>query len=168
MVKFEFASGPKKPWLLATQRTISQQYLPDGILLLELDGAMMKDLEGLYRQITTVLKFPDYFGENFNALDDCITDLEWLPANGYLLVVKNAACLLCKETDDVLEGFISILNDAGNTWATPIVEGADWDRKEVPFHTILTLSERETQTFQKRIRGADIEVVRLKDGPDLR
>uniref|UniRef100_A0A832M2W6 Barnase inhibitor n=1 Tax=Oscillatoriales cyanobacterium SpSt-402 TaxID=2282168 RepID=A0A832M2W6_9CYAN len=33
-----------------------------------------------------VMNFPDYFGANWDAFEDCLTDLEWLPANGYVLL----------------------------------------------------------------------------------
>ena len=33
-------------------------------------------LDELYRR----LRFPDYFGDNWDALEECIRDLSWLPA----------------------------------------------------------------------------------------
>ena len=141
MTAFSFASETKSPWVLTTQRAITYQDIPEGILLLELDAASMTNLEDLYREFAAVLKFPDYFGENFNALDECITDLEWLPADGYLLVIKNAEVLLNKEPNDTLESLLSILDNAGEEWATPIVQGEAWDREGVPFHTILELNK---------------------------
>ncbi|NJP08777.1 MAG: barstar family protein [Leptolyngbyaceae cyanobacterium RU_5_1] len=32
------------------------------------------------------MHFPDYFGANWNAFDECITDLTWRPAQKYILV----------------------------------------------------------------------------------
>jgi RNAse (barnase) inhibitor barstar len=32
------------------------------------------------------MNFPDYFGENWDAFNECITDLSWLSASGYILL----------------------------------------------------------------------------------
>ena len=77
--------------------------MPDGILLVEADAALMMNWEeGLFPQLATVFQFPDYFGDNCHALNECITDLDWLPAEGYLFVIKNSASLLLEESDDDL------------------------------------------------------------------
>ena len=37
--------------------------------------------------IARALSFPDWFGQNLDALHDSLTDLSWLPAGEYTLVV---------------------------------------------------------------------------------
>lgn len=161
MTTFAFISEVKSPWVVTTQRSITKQDIPEGILLLELDATLMINLEGLYREFATVFKFPDYFGENFNALDECITDLEWLPADGYLLVIKNSGSLLNEEPEDTLESLLSILDGAGSEWATPVVQGEVWDREGVPFHTILMLDENEAPDFYLRLKKLGLEIENL-------
>ncbi|ADI37989.1 barstar family protein [Waddlia chondrophila] len=156
-----FISRPEKPWLFTTQKTITQQDIPEGILLLELNAVSMSNLDDLYREFAAAFKFPDYFGYNFNALDECITDLEWLPADGYLLVIKNSDRLLSKEPNDILESFLSILDSAGEEWATPIVQGEDWDREEVPFHVLLELDKGKVPSFQSRLKNLGFEIDNL-------
>jgi len=118
----------------------------------------MTTLEGLYQEFCAVFMFPDYFGHNFNALDECIIDLEWLPADAYLLIIKNSEYLLNKESDEVLMSFLSILDRAGNEWATPITQGEEWDRKGVPFHTILELDKNKASDFQLRLQKLGFEI----------
>ncbi|MEU6153796.1 barstar family protein [Actinosynnema sp. NPDC047251] len=36
--------------------------------------------------IGQALDFPDYYGQNLDALYDCLTDLSWLPAGEHVLV----------------------------------------------------------------------------------
>ena len=114
--------------------------------------------EGLFRELAAVFQFPDYFGKNYNALDECITDLDWLPAEGYVFVIKNSARLMIEESDDDLEGLLYFLDKAGKEWATPVKEGEWWDREVLPFHTILQMSEDETPGFQSRLEHPCFEI----------
>jgi len=41
----------------------------------------------LFDAIAAAFEFPSYFGRNWDALVDCLGDLEWLDANGYVLLV---------------------------------------------------------------------------------
>ena len=45
----------------------------------------------LFSVISTTLKFPAYFGQNWDALDECLTDLDWLDEKGFLLVLHDAS-----------------------------------------------------------------------------
>ena len=61
------------------------------------------------------LRFPDWFGGNYDALQDCLSDLSWMRAEGYLLLLEEAGSW--READG--EGFgivLEILEQAGNAW----------------------------------------------------
>jgi len=64
-----------------------------GLETADLDAASVTSEDELLRELARVFRFPDYFGENWDALDECLRDLEWLPARGYLLRVHNAEAL---------------------------------------------------------------------------
>ena len=151
----------KEPWVFIAHQPIYKPDIPEGILLLELDAYLMTTLGGLYQEFTSKFQFPDYFGENLNALDECLTDLEWLPSAGYLLSIKNAEYLLKEEADDIFEGLLSILKNAGEEWATPITQGEEWDREGLPFHTILELGEVNLSGFQKKLRQVSFDISEL-------
>ncbi|QKV95710.1 barstar family protein [Streptomyces sp. NA02950] len=60
---------------------------PTPALSLDLDGVSDKD--GLLSRCAHDLRFPDWFGHNWDALADCLTDLSWWgEAGGYLLHVR--------------------------------------------------------------------------------
>jgi hypothetical protein len=53
---------------------------------LELDGAL--DKAAFMERCARALRLPQWFGRNWDALADCLTDLSWCPADrGRLLVV---------------------------------------------------------------------------------
>lgn len=54
------------------------------------DGSAVQSRAELLDSIGAALEFPDYFGRNWDALDDCLRDLSWLPAAGYVLIVSHA------------------------------------------------------------------------------
>lgn len=45
------------------------------------------------------LEFPDWYGANFDALYDCLTDPEWLPGPGHLIFVEGLAMLRLREPE---------------------------------------------------------------------
>jgi len=51
--------------------------------LVDLRGAA--DKESFLGTVASALEFPDYFGTNWDALNDCLTDMSWKQATGYVL-----------------------------------------------------------------------------------
>ena len=56
---------------------------------------------------------------------------------------------------------LSILKNAGEEWAIPIMLGEEWDREGLPFHTILELGDADLSGFQEKLRQVDFEVLEL-------
>src|SRR5262249_55888770 len=39
--------------------------------------------------ITKAIRFPDWFGDNWDVLNDCLTDIDWLPTKAvYVLIFE--------------------------------------------------------------------------------
>src|SRR6516225_3387906 len=57
-------------------------------------GHKAKTTAALFDEMAAALQFPSYFGENWNALDECLSDLEWLAGDACLLVFERAPELL--------------------------------------------------------------------------
>ena len=60
----------------------------------KLDGRALRSKKSLLAGIARALEFPDYFGENWDALDECLNDLEWLDGQAGALVITDAEQLL--------------------------------------------------------------------------
>lgn len=136
--------SPDPPWVHKTSMELTAlmsqlAYLKSeqDFLIATLDGSKMQTIDGLYDQFASQLRFPDYFGRNSAALNDCLTDLAWLEFSGLCIVITASSELLkkSKRADD-MEWLIRRLNDAGEEWNNSVDDGNWWDRLPVPFHVI--------------------------------
>lgn len=106
-----------------------------GAVVIILEGSRMTTDTAFYDEISDKLSFPDYFGRNLNALNECLTDLSWLDFNALVLVVQNADQAL--DIGILLEYF----GIAGAEWAQPVCLGERWDRPGIPFHAIVAYEQ---------------------------
>ena len=67
--------------------------------------------ETLLKNIAAALGFPDWFGHNWDALEDCLTDLSWRDAPGYVLMFEDP-----KPGDD-LGVLIDVLRSSAEFWS---------------------------------------------------
>jgi len=87
-------------------------------------GCTGKD-EALAR-LATALRFPDWFGGNWDALADSLADLSWLPAPGYVLLLEGIDAW--RDADPVaFETLSDVLDEATARWA----------RDRIPFWALL-------------------------------
>jgi hypothetical protein len=81
------------------------------VACIDLAGAVAK--EALIGRIAKALAFPEWFGGNWDALEDCLSDLSWMTAGGYVLLIEGAA-----QVPPVERGtLIDILASAAAAWA---------------------------------------------------
>lgn len=96
------------------------------------------------RALADALEFPEYFGRNWDAVEDCIRDLSWKPAPGYLLIYNDGQVLgECCPKD------LDILVDVGH------VTGDEWRQHGVTFHVLLTGPEGFQNKFRE-VLGREI------------
>ena len=86
-----------------------------GYAFFHLEGKNIARKEQLLNHAATALHFPDHFGGNWDALEECLTDLEWVDAEGYLLYYDHIDGLLNAHPDQV-ETLVEILRDAVASW----------------------------------------------------
>ncbi len=67
----------------------------------------------LLDELAQRLRFPDYFGTNWDALEECIRDLSWLPAGP--VVLRHTDMPLADDAAN-LRTYLSILGDAVEKW----------------------------------------------------
>jgi len=66
----------------------------------------------LFAALVEALKLPEHFGHNWDALEECLRDLSWIPEKTVALVHEHLPGLPKKE----LKTYLEILSGAANGW----------------------------------------------------
>lgn len=99
-----------------------------GLAAYRINLAKAGDKAQLLATIAKSMKFPDWFGHNLDALADCVADMGWKPAEGYLVVLEHCDGIHGKSEAD----FSSVLN---------VFEQAadEWREQGVPFWCLVEM-----------------------------
>mgnify|MGYP003396489346 CR=1 FL=1 len=73
------------------------------------------DKTQLLERCADVLRFPSWFGQNWDAFFDCLADLSWRPARGYVLLLEHADTMR-HDAPEALDTALAILGDAASAW----------------------------------------------------
>lgn len=92
-----------------------------------LDGGTLTNKHRLLAALGHALDFPDYYGENWDALEECLGDLSWR-TGPVSLVIHHAGAIRSEQLDLLLD----IFAQAARNWA----------RRGRVFSLFLTGSER--------------------------
>lgn len=111
---------------------------PPGFVLRTLQGKKCRTSASLFEEFARALNFPEYFGHNWDALEECLADLEWLPARGYILLITDAQAVI-EDNEEEYETLLEVLNDAGEAWS----KGQTTSGQRAPFHVLFVVSERD-------------------------
>jgi hypothetical protein len=123
-------------------------------------GSKMKTVDSLFDEFAAALQFPHYFGENWNALDECLTDLDWLSGDSYLLLVADAPLVLTQEDPGEFAAFVKVVIRAAKEWAGRRIGTEPWDRPQTPFYVVLQCLETQSHQLEQRVRDAGGEMAR--------
>ena len=84
----------------------------------------------LHAEISAALQFPLYYGENPNALSECLEDLEWLNAAMVYVVIDQA------------EQFLRFDKDEHYVYSKILMRASDyWNEQTQKFHVILNTQQ---------------------------
>lgn len=86
-----------------------------GFAFFHIDGKNISRKEQFLNHTATALHFPEHFGHNWDALEECLTDLEWVDAEGYVIYYEHIDGLLTAHPDQ-FETLVEILRDAVVSW----------------------------------------------------
>lgn len=97
-----------------------------GLDAVRIDLAGCEDKPMLLDRAASALEFPAWFGGNWDAFYDCLADLGWRPARGYVLLIENTADMR-RSAPEALDTALAILGDAADAW----------DARNVPFRAFV-------------------------------
>ena len=164
---------PKSPWVYIAASTPSDStnfgwsLVNDGplrVVVRFLRGSKMTKLSDLDNEVAAALQFPWYYGENWAAFDECITDLDWLPGDAYVLIITDAQAVLSEENEEQFATFVKIIQKAGEEWGQPVETSEAWSRPSVPFHVIFQCTESDKQGVISRLKsiGASFQEIYIE------
>ncbi len=89
---------------------------------LQADFGESKEIAVILEKVGKDLRLPDWYGANYDALSDCLSDLSWNTAPGYVLLISGADELHAHD-----EAAFDTLNDV----LTAVIE--NWQQEKIPF-----------------------------------
>ncbi|MDB9513546.1 barstar family protein [Kamptonema animale CS-326] len=87
----EVIKGDRQPGLYGVTGEIKIDELSSlcqqhGLQFFHIEGKDIASKTDLLKASAKAMSFPAYFGSNWDAFEDCITDLDWVAAKGYILL----------------------------------------------------------------------------------
>jgi hypothetical protein len=162
--------NPAPPWILGFAgdrpglRHVERSLHRSGLTARVLRGTHARTKAGLLGEFASRFEFPGYFGFNWDALDECLTDLSWLPSRAYTVAIENARLLLDSEpeSENRLRLFAHLIEDVAAKWAAPVSRGGVQDRPAVPFHLLLQESPENYEMLVKRLTDSRITIAQFE------
>jgi hypothetical protein len=115
-------------------------------------GKNMMSPAALFDEFAAALQFPCYFGNNWNAFDECIADLEWLPGQHYIIAIVDASQVLRDEPVE-LEVFFRIMRSVAREWR---------DKRGRGFQVMLQCTTDDTDDVRQAF-GASVDAVLMNE-----
>lgn len=109
-----------------SRTAIRDAALTSKLEFVEVDLKGVRSKAGFLKKTAAGLGFPPYFGMNWDAFSDCLTDMAWRPAAGYVILLDNCGPFAQKAPADA--------RVAGEIFAS---SAQYWKQRKVPFYVIL-------------------------------
>jgi len=97
-----------------------------GLEFIQVDLKGVTGKKSFFKKTAGTLGFPPYFGMNWDAFSDCLTDMSWRPAAGYVILLNDYRSFAAKAPADA-QVARRIFDSSAQYWKM----------KEVPFYIIL-------------------------------
>jgi hypothetical protein len=153
----------EKPWLHVLIATDEEAWdwlntLPDAVKE-RVVGRMVRGQKAratadFFNECAAALQFPPHFGENWDAFEETVNDLEWLRGDAYTILISSSNHLMDKAPADQLQTLLKVLHQAGEEWSQP-VEG-EWARPARPFHVVLQCNKEAEVALRKKLDAAHV------------
>lgn len=160
------ASTPGPPWFyLATQPATEVESLlwPPSLLARHsisvrwLRARLTRTIDGLHQEMAAALQFPSYYGNNWDAMRDCLRDLTWCDAPSHLIVFWGCDELLADEPTNQLQTFGRQFRGFATELMEPYQFSDAFTRPVTAFHVLFQCSLNAKEETAARLGAAGIE-----------
>jgi hypothetical protein len=124
----------------ALMKSVGEAPRVSGLVVRIIHGSSCTSAQELFLEWARALEFPPYFGQNWDAFEECINDLEWLDGKTFILVIDDADAILRNSRAD-LPTFAAILTKAFS---------GDHSRRLLVFFHCLESRERQTLSLLQK------------------
>jgi|WetSurMetagenome_2_1015567.scaffolds.fasta_scaffold160457_2 RNAse (barnase) inhibitor barstar len=139
--------------------------LPSKAFLTTIDLSNISDDKTLFRIFQDSFDFPWYFGYNWNAFHECMTDLSWIKSGAYILILKNLEKIpLDDEGKQLLfRSLIFITKE----WRNGMYYNEEFPNPHTPFHIVFASETANISTLTKLLDSNGIkDIGRFKEIKD--
>jgi RNAse (barnase) inhibitor barstar len=91
---------------------------PDAVIRL-IRGLKTPDSQSFFDHMATAFHFPHYFGANWDALKDCLSEQRYHTARPHLLIISHASRFLARERRQVFDCMLDVLAAIHREWQEP-------------------------------------------------
>lgn len=84
-------------------------------LMLRVDLSSACDKASMLDAVAKALRFPEWFGHNWDALNDCLRDMGWLPALGYVITLEHCDGIHAQAEEDFVT-LLQLFQQAADEW----------------------------------------------------
>ena len=106
--------------------TVRKDAATAGLTWLDMPLAAVTNKQQFLALCAKQMKLPPHFGENWDALADCVRDFAWLKSKGYVLHLTSGETFARAAADDY-ETALAVLSEAA----------AYWKDKDTPFFVLV-------------------------------
>lgn len=86
------------------------------LIVRQVRGDRARSEQALFDEFSAAWQFPPYFGNNWDALEECLADLAWLPGQAYVLVIRSGLALLESGSEKEQARFWSVVARVAQGW----------------------------------------------------
>jgi RNAse (barnase) inhibitor barstar len=113
----------------------------------------------LFQECAAALQFPWYFGENWDALNDCLTDFPWLPSQRYALVLTRTESVL-EQDERSFATMVGVFASAAEYWLAPSDQASMPDPVgAASFRVIFQCDDEDATEVRRRLRSAGLSTM---------
>lgn len=113
---------------IGRQESLREAAEANAMAVFEVDFSAAQKREDMLAAIAKALAFPEWFGHNWDALADCLADMAWRPADGYLILLRH-----CDAVHGLAEAdFVTLLQ-------VFVQAAGEWQEIDIPFWVLVEL-----------------------------